>query len=176
MPDYLWQGLFALLAVALGAAGSFTATQAMDRKRWVRQQETRWDEHRLRACIEYATAVKLAIIRSRSILGHMGLSPTLTPLSPEEGLPLLAVDENSRTAKLEALMLLASEETIETAREWHGIAWRFHHWASGEVPTSEAEVEAAYEQAQVARERYYSAVRRELGINPAPDGRRVLST
>ena len=165
MPEYLAQGLFTLLAVALGAAGSFATTQLVDRTKWRRDQSARWDERRLEAYTDYATAVKLAIIRSRSVLGHFGLSPTLTPLSPEEGLPLLAADENSRTAKLEALMLLATPGTIAAAREWHGIAWRFHHWASRSVPTTTAEVEAAYAEAQVARERYYAAVRKELRIS-----------
>lgn len=164
MPDSFAQGLFALLAVALGAACSLIATQLGDRSRWRRDQLVRWDDRRLSAYTEYAAAVKLAIIRSRSILGHRGLSPTLTPLAPEEGIPLLAVDENSRTAKLEALMLLATADTIRAAREWHGIAWRFHHWATGSVATTPDEIEAAYAAAQVARERYYAAVRRELGI------------
>lgn len=168
MPDYVWQGLFTLFAVALGAFGSFAVTRSMERKRWLHEQETRWDQLRLQSCIEYATAVKLAIIRSRSILGYLGLSPTLTPLSPEEGLPLLAMDENSRTAKLEALMVLASPATIEAARTWHGIAWRFQHWATGAKPTSSVEVEAAYAEAQEAREAYYLAVRRDLGVDRVP--------
>ncbi len=61
-------------------------------------------------------------------------------------------------------MLLATDDTIAAAREWHRIAWQFHHWASGSVSTTASEVEAAYAEAQGARERYYAAVRRELGI------------
>lgn len=107
----------------------------------------------------------MSIIQSRSILGSQGLSPTLTPVDRAEGLPVLTEIEAQRTARLEALMLLATDQTIEAARRWHGIAWTFHKWADGTVPTTSEAVESEYAAAQVAREAYYGAVREELAVH-----------
>jgi hypothetical protein len=158
------QGVITILAVMVGAVGTFLSTRGMERARWQRERRARWDERRLEAYTEYANAVKIAIIRARSILGAMGLSETLTPLPPEAGLPLLALDENSRTVKLEAVMILGTAETIHAAREWHGLAWRFQDWAQGRTPATKQQVEEAYAEAQTAREAYYAAVRAELDI------------
>lgn len=98
------QGAITIAAVLVGALGTFLATERVERTRWTREHATRWDERKLQVYTEYAASVKMAIIRSRSILGGLGLSPTLTPISREEGLPLLALDENSRSEKLESVM------------------------------------------------------------------------
>jgi hypothetical protein len=158
------QGVITILAVLVGATATFLATHGIERARWRRERSARWDERRLEAYTEYANAVKIAIIRARSILGAMGLSETLTPLSPQEGLALLAIDENSRTVKLEAVMILGTAETIRAAREWHALAWRFQDWATGRKPTTQQEVEQSYAESQTAREAYYAAVRAELEI------------
>jgi hypothetical protein len=158
------QGIITIAAVAVGALGTFLATQGVERDRWARERATRWDDLKLQAYTEYAASVKMAIIRSRSILGGLGLSPTLTPITREEGLPLLALEENSRSEKLEAVMMIGSPEVVAAARKWHEISWTFHHWASGTKPTTADEVEELYRHAQTAREAFYAATRRELGI------------
>jgi hypothetical protein len=68
------QVIGALVATAVGATGTFLATQRIDRTRWRRERSQRWDESRRQAYTDYASAVKMAIIRSRSILGAMGLN------------------------------------------------------------------------------------------------------
>lgn len=158
------QGLITIAAVAVGALGTYLATQRVERARWQREHAARWDERKLAVYTEYAASVKMAIIRSRSILGGLGLSPTLTPTSREEGLPLLALDENSRSEKLESVMLVGGPEVIAAARRWHGISWTFQHWAMGTEATTSQDVEREYEAAQVARESFYEAARRELGL------------
>ncbi len=159
------QGLITIAAVVVGAVGTYLATQRIDRAQWMRQQVTRWDERKLQVYTEYASSVKMSIIRARSILGGMGLSPTLTPMSREDGLPLLALDENSRSEKLESVMMVGGPDVIAAARRWHGISWTFQHWAMGTEETSAERVENEYVAAQVAREAFYEATRRELGIH-----------
>lgn len=158
------QGVITIAAVAIGALGTYLATQGIERARWARENATRWDERKRQVYTEYAASVKMVIIRSRSILGGLGLSPTLTPISREEGLPLLALEENSRSEKLESVMMIGSPGLVAAARSWHGIAWKFHQWAIGATQTTADEVEREYEAAQVAREAFYRAARDELGL------------
>ena len=158
------QGAITIAAVLAGALGTFFATERVERGRWTREHGTRWDERKLQVYTEYAASVKMAIIRSRSILGGLGLSPTLTPISREEGMLLLALDENSRSEKLESVMMVGGPEVISAARAWHGISWTFHRWASGVVSTTREEVEREYQAAQDAREAFYKAARDELGL------------
>ena len=123
------------------------------------------DERKLLVYTEYASSVKMSIIRSRSILGGLGLSPTLTPMSRDEGLPLLALDENRRSEKLESVLMIGGPDVVAAARKWHGISWTFQHWAMGTAEASVGDVEREYEAAQVAREEFYRAARQELEIN-----------
>jgi hypothetical protein len=159
------QGLITIAAVMVGAAGTYFATQRIERSRWEREEIMRWDETKREIYTEYASSVKKSIIRSRSILGGMGLSPTLTPISRELGLPLLDIDENNRSERLEAVMVIGGSEVIAAAREWHGFAWTFHKWANGTESTSSDIVEREYEAAQGAREAFYTAARRELKLH-----------
>lgn len=158
------QGLITIAAVAVGSLGTYLATQGIERARWQREHAARWDERKLAVYTEYAASVKMAIIRSRSILGGLGLSPTLTPMSREEGLPLLALEENSRSERLESVMMVGGPDIIEAARRWHGISWRFQHWAMEPEATTLQDVEREYESAQAAREAFYEAARHELGL------------
>jgi hypothetical protein len=50
----------ALLAVVVGATGSYMTASRIERSRWRRGMATRWDEQRLAAYVEYMHAVKEA--------------------------------------------------------------------------------------------------------------------
>ncbi|MBA4247274.1 MAG: hypothetical protein C0444_03145 [Microbacterium sp.] len=159
------QGIITILAVAVGAIGTFLASRGVEQARWKREQKTRWDERKLLVYTEYAASVKMAIIRSRSILGSLGLSPSLTPISREDGLPLLAQDEINRSERLESLMMIGGPEIVAAARKWHEISWTFHLWAIGSVEATREEADRLYDSAQKAREAFYEAARNELGIS-----------
>jgi hypothetical protein len=57
MDTFLGQ-LPALVGVLVGALASYLVTVATERRRWRRSMDTRWDERRVVAYAEYATAVK----------------------------------------------------------------------------------------------------------------------
>ena len=165
MSDVLVQSVVTLVAVVLGGAGSLAATQLVERGRWRRERLERWDARKLEVFVDYADAVKTVIIRARSIAGYQSLSATLTPIPPEIGLPLLAEEENDRSAKFEALLLIGSLDTVAAARRWHNIAWEFQNWVNG---TSTATVEQwadGWNRSQSARHDFYIAARKELGIH-----------
>ncbi|WP_157535980.1 hypothetical protein [Microbacterium sp. Root166] len=158
------QGFITVAAVAVGAFGTYLATKGVERSRWEREQSTRWHDQRIVAYTEYSASVKKVITRSRSILGELGLNPTLVRLTRATGIPLLELDEIDRTQKFESVMLLGGPEVIAAARAWHGISWQYYHWAVGNAPATEQEIEREYVAAEEARNKFYEAARRELGL------------
>ena len=54
------QGIITILAVAVGALGTYLATQGVERARWEREHTTRWDERKLEVYTDYAASVKMA--------------------------------------------------------------------------------------------------------------------
>lgn len=156
------QQLPALIGVLVGALATYTATSAAERARWRRAQSVRWDDKRLTAYSEYAHAVKKVISISVRLAAHRGVHRDLDTLSPEEGMPALAVAEEERTMKWEAVLLLGTAQTVAAARAWHESVFRLQRIASGasvEVTWTEA-VEAASR----ARRGFYEAAKRDLGI------------
>ncbi|RSM36091.1 hypothetical protein DMA12_41670 [Amycolatopsis balhimycina DSM 5908] len=156
------QQLPALIGVVIGALASFAATSAAERSRWRRTQSVRWDERRLTAYAEYASAVKKVISLSVRIAAHRGIHPDIDALPPEEGLPALAAAEEERTVKWETVLLLGTGSTVVAARAWHESAFRLQRIASGrEVELSWSE---AIDAVSKARRRFYEAAKADIGI------------
>ncbi len=112
----LTQQVFTLLAVLLGAGATYSVTALTERSRRRRAQQTRWDDNRLNAYVEYANAVKKCVQMSYRIAGFRGLPSRGQPLGPVDGLPLLADAEAARAQRWEAVLLLGEIHTIDAAR------------------------------------------------------------
>ena len=52
------QQLTALIGVIVGALASYLVSSATERRRWQRQQSTRWDEKCAQAYADYANALR----------------------------------------------------------------------------------------------------------------------
>ncbi|MFC0430793.1 hypothetical protein [Kutzneria buriramensis] len=77
-------------------------------------------------------------------------------------MPALALAEEDRTMKWEAVLLLGTAQTVVAARTWHESVFRLQRIAAGarvEVTWTEA-VEAA----SLARRGFYEAAKRDVGI------------
>jgi len=152
----------ALIGVLIGAAAAYAATFATDRTRWRREQSVRWDVKRADAYAEYGFAVKKVITLAVAIAGHSGAFSVTEPLTPAEGVGLLADAEHERAMKWETVLLLGSDEVVEAARRWHRSVFRLQEIARG-YATADGWDEAVK---VVSRERgrFYEAARRDLGL------------
>jgi hypothetical protein len=64
------QQLPALIGVVVDALASYLVGSATERRRWQRQQPTRWDEKRAQAYVEYGNAVKNVFYLCGGLLIH----------------------------------------------------------------------------------------------------------
>ena len=151
-----------LIGVVIGAAATFAATFATDRARWRREQSVRWDVKRADAYAEYGFAVKKVISLAVRIAAHRGVHALGEPLSPEEGIGLLADAEHERAVRWETVLLLGSDEVVEAARRWHRGVFPLEEIARG-YPTS-ADWETAVAVVGRERGRFYEAARNDLGL------------
>lgn len=74
----LVQQLPALIGVLLGALATYAATSATERARWRRTQSIRWDDKRLAAYADYASAVKKLSSLSVRLAAYRGIHQTST--------------------------------------------------------------------------------------------------
>lgn len=162
----LLQQLPALIGVLVGAMATFVATVLTERGRWRRTQAVRWDERRLAAYVEYAHVLKKAISLAVRVAAHRGVHPDGDRLAPEMGLPELAVAEEERTMKWEAVLLLGTDRTVVAARAWHHSVFRLTRVATGAVDAPWAEAVAEVSQ---ARRLFYEAAKRDIGIPVGQD-------
>jgi hypothetical protein len=123
----------------------------------------RWDEKRLTAYAEYASAVGDITGIAIRMAAARGLPSPAAPLDPKDGLPLLLEAEARRGAKWQTVQLLGDPTTVSAARRWHECAWRLDGFAKGRFDGSE-EFQAAWKSAGIARTQYYAAARASLGV------------
>jgi hypothetical protein len=154
----------ALIGVIVGAAASYLVSSATERRRWERQQSTRWDEKRAQAYAQYGYAVKNVYYLSGRIANSRGLGPVTEQVDTADALSELARLRSERAAKWEQVLLLGSPETVAAAREWHRLVWDMHPFLHGEK-TDLAEWNALFDEIAAARARFYEAARRDLGIS-----------
>lgn len=152
----------ALIGVLLGAGATFGATFATDRARWHRDQSVRWDVKRADAYAEYAFAVKSVISLAVRIAAHRGAHSLGEPLSPDEGIGLLAEAEHERGVKWETVLLLGSDNAVKAGRRWQQSVFPLEEIARGRRVA--AEWDAAVAVASHERGRFCEAARNDLGL------------
>jgi hypothetical protein len=157
------QQLPALIGVVVGATASYLASTATERRRWQRQQDTRWDERRAQAYAEYGYAVKNVYYLCGRIVNQRGLGPISEQIDITEALNELGRLTSERTAKWESVLLLGNPETVAAAREWHRSIWPMQRFVRA-AHTDINEWNTLFDQAAATRERFYDAARRDLGI------------
>lgn len=155
--------LLTIFGVAVGAIGSFVSTRLLDRSRWQREEALRWDTKRLEYYGEFANAVKRFITVSQRICAGLDLPATGQVIDQAEGLPILAAAEEELTLKWEHVLMLASPDVIAAGREWRYVAWRLEWLARGRLEGA-TEYEKAIQGHQKAHDKFYTAIRAELGI------------
>ncbi|MFG3099348.1 hypothetical protein ACGFZL_02245 [Streptomyces sp. NPDC048182] len=159
--------LATLLSVAVGAAGSYAATTLTERARWRRSQAERWHEKKFDVYAQYGNALKEQIgitLRIGAALGHADL---VDPLTPEEGLRLLAEAEARRSQRWESVLLVGDAATVAAARSWHEAVWTLEAHAREQRREPE---EWARDRQRVSRTRdtFYTSARHDLGVTGPP--------
>ncbi|MFH8337578.1 hypothetical protein [Streptomyces sp. AM6-12] len=159
------QQLPALVGVVIGAIGSYLAIARGDRIRFHRERSARWEERRLAIYAEYARALKQSVTLAYRIAAHLGIDPHPHPLSPEEAASQLAEATDARDPAGEALLMLGSTGVVDKAREWVVAVMDMERFLRDGTPEPEIWATLMTRQ-RAAREAYYAAVRRDLGLPP----------
>lgn len=157
------QQILTMVGVLVGASAGFTATTLIERAKWRRTQGARWDDKRLAAYTEHATALKSYIALAHRISSTRGYPAAVPPIDIDEGLRLLAAADIERSIKWEAVLLLGSPAAVEAGRRWVHIAWELGDVAKGHA-ISHQEYRQCYESVSNCRIDFYSAARADLGI------------
>jgi hypothetical protein len=153
----------ALVGVVIGAGLSFVTGLLADRTRWRRDQSVRWDERRLAAYFDYGNAVKEEVRICLRLAANLYPKVRTVSIDPSEGRAALARAEDRRSNLFEGLLLLGDKETVAAARAWQGAVWELHYLVEpGQA--SENEFLAGFKQCGTARDNFYIAARRDLGI------------
>ncbi|GAA1861464.1 hypothetical protein [Asanoa iriomotensis] len=171
--DLVVAQLPALIGVIVGALATYVVTARMERDKWLRHQQSRWDERRIAAYSDYALTVKAYVTILRRIAGSMGLDDVAHPIGREEGVPLADAAEEDRSGKFENVLLLGDEATIRAARTWHRAAWELAYLVQGRKKGGAEDWRQALDGVWAAREDFYTAVRADLGVRPTPAQRGV---
>lgn len=167
----MWPQLLALLGVVIGAACSYIVSARVEQSRWRRARAERWDETRLKTYIRYSSTLKEQIRVSQRIGASLGFEHVTDPISPEEGLTLLAEVESRRAAEWESMLLVGQADTIRAARRWHETVWNLELYARG-TKTEPDDWRKALQMMSDARDDFYASARQDLGIGgpPPPSG------
>ena len=166
--------VFTLAGVALGALTSYMVSFLGERTRSQRETAKRWEERKFDSFCAYINDVKAMSVIARRITASLGIHD-LSPdeLSQDEGLPLLTEAENSRTASMEQLRLLADAETISAGHRLNQAVWRLEWFAGGRIADASPE---RWQQAMrafiEAFDAFHLCARRELGV----PGRQLVRT
>jgi len=165
------------LAAIGGAWLQARNTASLQREEAARQEEQRrgetahrWDTKRADCYREFAVAIKHFISISQRLSAHRRLPATAQPLASKIGLPMLAAADEDLSVKWENVLMLGKREAIKAAYEWRLVAWHIEWFARG-LRDDPAEYEQANTDSGEKRQRFYSAVRDDLGVigGPMPD-------
>jgi hypothetical protein len=155
--------LITLLGVALGALASFVSTRLIDRSRWQREENLRWDSKRLECYTEFSAAIMRFINIGYRIAASIGLPTSVEPLNADTGLPALATAEADLSLYWGQLLILGSPDVITAAQGWRVEAWQLEAFARG-YRDNPAEFATIAERRREARGRFFTAVRADLGV------------
>lgn len=161
MDTTLWA---ALLGAVAGGALTFGAQALSDKWRWDRESAARWEGRLVDAILSYSADLKMQSRTALRMCGHYWPGMTPNPIDPEKGAELLAQYEDDRSARFEALLLMADASLVTAARKWQEAVWPLHLVAAGPSAATREEAEMAFRRAAEARDEYYVATRRTLNI------------
>lgn len=157
------QQLLTLAAVVLGAGGTFSATTLIERSKWRRNLDTRWDDKRLAAYEGYANALKKTHDVCQQLSAANGYPADRRPIDRDAGLRAYAEADAERTLKWEAVLLLGSPAAIAAARQWQKAIWEFRYFVL-EEETDHARYLRLFEAMGRLRNEFYECARADLGI------------
>ena len=97
------------------------------------------------------------------ISGGLGLPAAVEPLNADPGLPALATAEADVSLYWAQLLILGSPGVVKAAQDWRNEAWQLESFARG-YRNDPADFATAAQHRREARQRFYTAVRVDLGI------------
>ncbi|WP_067722833.1 hypothetical protein [Nocardia yamanashiensis] len=127
------------------------------------QLDTRWDDKRLAAYINYSNGLKKALIVCMRLAETHGYSAEWPPIDRDAAIAELAATDAERITNWEALFLLGSPEAIVAAQRWNEAIWGFRHLALSEHPAHEDYVRA-FDTMGRLRNEFYDCARADLGV------------
>ena len=142
-------------------------TFSNDRLKWRRERAARWDERRLSAFVDYATAVKREVHVCNRMAKAMKLGTMdedEAALDSVEGVRQLNAAEERRADAFEGLLLLADSKTIDAARVWHQSVWRLRKAVTGKLVDQDTFM-TLFNATGVARDDFHLTARRSLSVN-----------
>jgi hypothetical protein len=157
------QQILTIAGVLVGAVASYLAAMFTERTRWRRTESARWDEKRLAAYTEYASAVKIVINLAWRVAATRGLPSTGQPIDINDGLKQLSIAEDERGARWETVLMLGDAETIAAARTWHECAWKLGWFARGKYSNPD-QFSATFDESNQARAKFYASARKDLRV------------
>jgi gas vesicle protein len=169
MNQFLLQ-LLPLIGVIVGAAATMATTAGTDRRRWRREQATRWDERRLDAYVEYASVNKelytlacctTAVYRPYSVSPHIDW---------ETGEALMAQAEMRRRQALEKVLFFGDAVTAEAAEAWCDAIVGLRTYVS-ERPDRWDDWSSLADRVTEARDRFYDSARADVVMHGLERGR-----
>ncbi|MFI0453740.1 hypothetical protein [Actinomadura sp. 6N118] len=155
--------IFTLSGVALGAIASYLVGSLGERARFRRELAKGWGDRKLDAYAGYIRDVKQVHMLAQRITAARGVHDRNIPLSPEEGLPLIAEASVRRSLSSEQVTLLASAETLATLRRVNEEARILMQFARG-VSSSAEDFHQAIRSFTQALDDFHTCARSELGV------------
>ncbi|MGW4351848.1 hypothetical protein ACWELJ_07115 [Nocardia sp. NPDC004582] len=157
------QQLLTISGVLLGAGAAFTATTLIERSKWRRTLDTRWDDKRLAAYSEFAGSLKSLHEVLYRLAATAGLPAIAQPLDREVGLAAMAAAEGERTVRWEAVLLLGSTDVISAGRQWHKEILDLSHVVLAADP-DHTEYLRLFQSTGRLRNSFYDFARADLGV------------
>lgn len=173
MSDFIKQ-LPALFGVMIGAFGSYVVVMRGDRARFRREHAARRQEQQLSTYTDYALTLKKTVTLHRRVAAHLGHDGYPHPLPPAEAAPLLVDAADARSAAGEGLLMLGSPDVVDAAHGWALSVMEVADLLRAPGCTADRWL-AQIEKQRRAREKYYTAIRRAMGLPPGHSGRWQLS-
>ncbi|MEE1792741.1 hypothetical protein PUR28_18565 [Streptomyces sp. BE308] len=170
MSEFIKQ-LPALLGVVIGALGSYVVVMRGDRARFRREDEARWQERRLAAYSDYALSLKKTVTLNRRVAAFfLGHDSHPQALPPADAAPLLVDATDARLPSGEGLLMLGSPEVVEAAHGRALTVMEVELLLRASACSADA-WSAQLEKQREAREKYCTAVRRDMELPPGHSGR-----
>jgi len=162
-----------LAGVILGALATILATTYAERSQWRRKHAVRWDEKRLEAYAQYAETLRHLHFVAMRMSASSRPGARSQPLDQAIGEELISEGEAARGRAMESVLMLGDAEVVSAARQWRRAVLTLELFARGllENPAPWADLNA---EADRARDQYYLATRRSLGVTDPALGRQRL--